>query len=222
MTTQHNYTMEQVYEIKHCMDDPIHFIKTYCKLPHPIHYIVPFELTDNQVDAINTFNEDKSCLLLSSRQKGKTNITIAYLIWYSIFHNYHTVCIVAPSLRRLFDLRVVFDFMFKEMPDWIKHSATHYNKHSINLSNGTNILFCSMLDTTIFRGHTINVIWMDDLSDVKYGIQESVYASLIPALMSTKGKLLVTTTPQPELCPDLVLELWNGDTNTFFNKITLD
>ena len=48
------YTQEQVYELLKCKDDPIYFIKTFCKIVSlDSEMLVPFELFGYQEKFIN-------------------------------------------------------------------------------------------------------------------------------------------------------------------------
>lgn len=65
------YTLEQVNELKICMNDPIHFIKKYVKIQHPMKGTLPFDLFPYQENMIRKFHENRFTITLSARQTGK-------------------------------------------------------------------------------------------------------------------------------------------------------
>lgn len=69
--TQHEFTPEQILELQRCVEDPVYFIQTYCRIQHPVKGAIPFELFDYQIDMIRAFHEHKDVVVLSARQTGK-------------------------------------------------------------------------------------------------------------------------------------------------------
>lgn len=65
------YTPQSLVELEQCSKDPIHFIKNYCKIEHPVRGIIPFKLYAYQEDLIKSFMENRFTLALCSRQLGK-------------------------------------------------------------------------------------------------------------------------------------------------------
>lgn len=79
--TQIQYTPEQIQEYVKCADDPIYFIKTYVKIIHVDHGLVPFSLWDFQETMIRMMIEDRYTIYCMPRQIGKcvqanTNIRV--------------------------------------------------------------------------------------------------------------------------------------------------
>ena len=51
-----------VKEVVRCGKQPLYFINTYCKIPHPGKGLIPFKTYDFQSDLVN----DLDCLLYTS------------------------------------------------------------------------------------------------------------------------------------------------------------
>lgn len=68
---EHEYTIEQISELDRCMNDPVYFIQTYCRIQHPVRGAIPFDLYDYQIDMIRAYVEKKDVAVLSARQTGK-------------------------------------------------------------------------------------------------------------------------------------------------------
>lgn len=75
------YTPERIQELAKCASDPIYFMENYLKVQHPVRGSVPFQLYDYQKEMVLAIHENRSTILLCSRQMGKcvtgnTQITI--------------------------------------------------------------------------------------------------------------------------------------------------
>jgi hypothetical protein len=68
---EREYTLDDIHEIKRCADDPIYFIKTYCKLQHPTKGAIPFDLHPFQERMIRVFQTQQLVCVMASRQVGK-------------------------------------------------------------------------------------------------------------------------------------------------------
>lgn len=65
------YTPEQVLELKKCAEDPVHFIKKYARIQHPVKGAVAFELYPYQERMVRAYKENRYSVVLSARQTGK-------------------------------------------------------------------------------------------------------------------------------------------------------
>jgi len=73
------YKPEDLIELRKCSQDPIYFIKKYCKIEHPLHGIIPFDLYPYQEDLIKSFLENRFTLALCSRQLGKCFLNTTFI-----------------------------------------------------------------------------------------------------------------------------------------------
>ena len=78
------YTPERIQELAKCASDPIYFMENYLKVQHPVRGSVPFQLYDYQKEMVLAIHENRSTILLCSRQMGKcvtgnTQITVKSL-----------------------------------------------------------------------------------------------------------------------------------------------
>ena len=65
------YTQEMIMELQKCSVDPIYFMEKYVKVQHPVKGSVPFVLYDYQKEMVMGIHENRSTVLLCSRQMGK-------------------------------------------------------------------------------------------------------------------------------------------------------
>lgn len=68
---EHEYTPEQLLELRKCAEEPIYFIDRYCRIQHPVKGSVPFRLYNYQKEMIHAFMENRFVVVLSARQTGK-------------------------------------------------------------------------------------------------------------------------------------------------------
>lgn len=64
-------TQEQASEIERCMDDPIYFVETYCKILHVDEGVIPFQPYEYQKKMIRNMIENRFNINILPRQYGK-------------------------------------------------------------------------------------------------------------------------------------------------------
>ena len=62
-------------EYKKCASDPIHFMKKYCMIQHPVKGKIPFHLFPFQEKTLTEFKNNRFNIVLKSRQTGDTRLT---------------------------------------------------------------------------------------------------------------------------------------------------
>ena len=65
-----SWTQQEILEYKKCMDDPIHFARTYCKVISLDEGLVDFDLYPYQEKMFNSFNTNRFNIVLACRQSG--------------------------------------------------------------------------------------------------------------------------------------------------------
>ena len=102
--TKHDYTPHQLQELKKCTEDVVYFVKTYCKIQHPVRGEISFELYPYQENMLRTFAGERLTVVLSSRQTGKclTLNTVVTLLQLSSI-NIIKKCILYIINRKLYN-----------------------------------------------------------------------------------------------------------------------
>ena len=98
------YTEEQIREIAKCMEDPIHFVKTYTKIVNIDEGLVPFNMYGFQEKMVKTFHDNRFSICKLPRQSGKSTTIIAYLLHQVIFNDNINVAILANKSSTARDL----------------------------------------------------------------------------------------------------------------------
>ena len=65
------WTTEMLKEYQKCMKDPVYFAKTYIKIVHVDHGLVPFEMYDYQEEITEKIFRSRRVAVLTARQAGK-------------------------------------------------------------------------------------------------------------------------------------------------------
>lgn len=212
---EHNYSPDEVHELLKCSRDPIYFIENYCKIIHPVHGLVNFELYDYQKEMINLFNDFQFSILCASRQSGKSQTSCAFLLWYAIFNELKTVLIVS---NKSFGAKEMVDriiFMYEHLPDFIRPGIdpNNWNKLSIKFDNGSKIV-SEATTVNSGRGLSISLCFCDEFAFTDKGngnsensVSEAFWTSISPTL-ATGGKCIIASTPNGD--DNLYATLWRG------------
>ena len=105
---QHDYTAQEIQELKKCLNDPIYFIETYVRIQHPSRGAVNFKLYDYQKDLIELYAKNSDSIVLSARQTGKcciktTNIGLIKLSNHGIMNK------IKKFVLFIMDRRIYYD-----------------------------------------------------------------------------------------------------------------
>ncbi len=75
-------------EYKKCATDPIHFMKKYCMIQHPVRGKIPFHLFPFQESTLTQFAGNRFNIVLKSRQTGISTLSAGYALWKMLFNNF--------------------------------------------------------------------------------------------------------------------------------------
>lgn len=190
---QIEWTIERAAEYQRCKDDPIYFCKTYMKIVHVDHGLIPFKLYDYQEEMIKSMVNHRRTIILTSRQSGKSTISVGFVIWYILFNRSKTVGILAnkgDTAREIF-ARVLL--AYEHLPKWLQQGVVEFNKSSIALENGSRAIAAASSSSAV-RGYSFSVIFLDECAFIE-GYEEFA-SSVLPTISSGKTtKLIMVSTP---------------------------
>ena len=84
------WTKDLILEYQKCMKNPAYFATAYCKVISLDKGLVPFDLYPYQEKMFKSFDEHRFNIVLACRQSGKSISSVAYLLWYALFHTEKT------------------------------------------------------------------------------------------------------------------------------------
>jgi ATP-dependent Clp protease adapter protein ClpS len=214
-------TEDQALEYTKCFSDPLYFIENYIYVRHPVKGQTLFKLYDYQQELVAMYNNNKDVIVRWSRQAGKSEVSCAYLFWFSVFRKDKTILIASNKHKNSRAMISRIKFMYEKMPMWLKPGVKDdgWNALSLKFDNGSVIESDATSETT-GRGGSFSILYLDEVGFVPPKMQEMMWASISPTL-ATGGKLFITSTPNGD--SDLFATLWRGaesGTNGFaFHKI---
>ena len=177
-------------EYMKCSKDPVYFAKEYVKVIHVDRGLVPFDLYPYQEDMFKHFRENRFSIVLACRQSGKSISSIAYLLWYILFHSEKTVAILANKGATAREMLARMTLMLENIPFFLQPGCKALNKGSIEFSNNSKVIAAATSASSI-RGFSANVIMLDEFAFVERAAQ--FYASTYPVISSGKETQVIIT-----------------------------
>ena len=210
------WTQEEIIEYKRCMDDPVHFAKTYCKVISLDKGLVPFRLYPYQEEMFNHFNNNRFNIVLACRQSGKSISSVAYILWYALFHSEKTIAILANKGATAREMLSRITLMLENLPFFLQPGTKALNKGSIEFSNNSKVIAAATSGSSI-RGLSISLLFLDEFAFVENDAQ--FFTSTYPVISSGKDtKVIITSTANG--IGNTFHKIWEGalqGTNNFKN-----
>lgn len=186
------------------------FIQTYCKIEATKKGVIPFELYEYQLAALQTYNKGKPTIVLKSRQLGMTTLAAAYALW-KIYSPGENVLFLSKKEEDANDILRKLKIMYENLPEWLKIPITMNNMTTIEFANKNRIQSLPATDRS-GAGKTSSLIIIDEFSafpgskDRTAG--EDVWNAILPT-MSTGGQVIVQSTPKG--LGNMFYKIWAGD-----------
>jgi len=186
------WTKEQIREYKKCMDNPSYFAEKYVKIISLDSGLVPFNLYDYQRHMFEHFNSNRFSVVLACRQSGKSISSVAYLLWYAIFHSEKTIAVLANKGATAREMLARVTLMLENLPFFLQPGCKTLNKGSIEFSNNSRIVAAATSGSSI-RGMSVNLLYLDEFAFVERAAE--FYTSTYPVVSAGKDtKVIITST----------------------------
>lgn len=200
------FTEEQIIEYKKCMDDPAYFAQTYCKVISLDKGLVDFKLYPYQKEMFDHFNTNRFNVVLACRQSGKSVSSVAYLLWYAVFHSEKVVVILANKGATAREMLSRVTLMLENLPFFIQPGTKGLNKGSIEFSNNSRIVAAATSASSI-RGMSASLLYLDEFAFVENAAE--FYTSTYPVISSGKEtKVIITSTANG--IGNMFHKIWEG------------
>ena len=213
------YTEEQVAEYAKCMRDPLYFIQTYMRIVSLDEGLGPFNMYNFQKEMVDTFHNNRFTICKLPRQSGKSTTIVAYLLHYVLFNENVNVAILANKSSTARDILGRLQLGYEHLPKWLQQGVISWNKGSLELENGSNILAASTSGSAI-RGGSFNIIFLDEFAYVPSNVAEEFFSSVYPTISSGKStKVMIVSTPHGM---NMFYKLWTDSQNKRNDYIPLE
>jgi phage FluMu gp28-like protein len=174
-----------------CASDPIHFMKKYCMIQHPVKGKIPFHLFPFQEKTLTEFKNHRFNIVLKSRQTGISTLSAGYALWSMLFNTDFNVLVIATKQEVAKNLVTKVRVMYELLPSWLKGGALEDNKLSLKLQNGSQIkAIASSPDAG--RSEALSLLifdeaaFIDDIDEIWKAAQST---------LSTGGACIALSTP---------------------------
>jgi hypothetical protein len=187
------FTDHEWSELEKCMDDPVYFAKTYFKIVHVDHGLIPFDLYDYQEKAIRIFQNHRNMIMCASRQCGKTSFATVVLLHTALFNKNKLIAILANKAATSKEILERVKRAYEYLPSFLKGGVKEWNKGSVEFENGSKIMAEASSSDNI-RGKSVFLLYIDEHAFIENWDEFS--ASVLPTLSSGKTtKMIFTSTP---------------------------
>lgn len=187
---------------------PAEYIEKYISIVHPARGKIPFKLYSYQWNALSIFDAYDITLVNGARQMGMSRLTDAYLLHRALTSPFQTLAVIAPRNRDAKDHHEELKAMYQRLDCTTKPMLTSYTSNSLEFENGSRIIVRSC-NVHASRGLCLDAVVLDQFAYVKDETASSLWASLIPAVVTNAGRIIVTTTPNKE--GSFYHRLWTTD-----------
>lgn len=174
-----------------CAQDPVHFMKKYCFIQHPQRGRVQFSLYPFQEKTLKLLRDNPYSIILKSRQMGISTLTAGYGLWLMIFHKDKNILALATTQATARNLVSKVQFMWENLPSWLKVDAAENNKLSLRLTNGSKVQAKSS-NADAARSEAVSLLIIDEAAFID-NVAET-WASAQQTL-ATGGGAIVLSTP---------------------------
>jgi len=203
---QHGWTEDDIREYKRCMDDPAYFARNYVKIISLDQGLVPFNLYPYQERMFEHFNNNRFNIVLACRQSGKSISSVAYLLWYAIFHPEKTIAVLANKGATSREMLGRITLALENLPFFLQPGCKTLNKGSIEFSNNSRIVAASTSGSSI-RGMSVNLLYLDEFAFVERAGE--FYTSTYPVVSAGKDtKVIITSTANG--IGNIFHKIWEG------------
>lgn len=182
---------KQIQEILKCGKDPIHFIKSYCKIQHQTRGLIPFETYEFQDNCVNDFQKHRFNIVLKSRQLGLSTVTAAYVLWYALFKKDKNILVIATKLPTAVNFIKKVKTMLTNIPKWLVLSKFDNTLQAIRFANGSTITAVPTSEDA-GRSEALALLVVDEAAWIRDF--SAIWTGLSPTL-STGGSAIILSTP---------------------------
>ena len=143
-----------------CANDPVHFMKKYCIIQHPMKGKIYFHLYAFQERTLNTLSNNRFNVILKSRQMGISTLTAGYALWCMLFKKDFNILVIATTQEVAKNLVTKVRVMHDNLPSWLKGTTVSDNKLSLSFKNGSQIKAVSSAGTA-GRSEALSLLIID-------------------------------------------------------------
>lgn len=178
-------------EYARCKNDPAYFMKKYCYIQHPTRGRILFHLYPFQEEVLHLFKDNQFVITLKSRQLGISTLAAGYSLWLMLFEKDKNILALATTQATARNLVTKVQFMYDQLPSWLKLKSIEYNKLSLRLTNGSRIKAASS-NSDAARSEAVSLLLIDECAFID-NIEQTFTAA--QQTLATGGQCIALSTP---------------------------
>jgi Terminase large subunit, T4likevirus-type, N-terminal len=179
-------------EYEKCKNDYIYFVEKYVKILDMEKGVVNFSLFDHQKEAHDIVERDRFLLGMWCRQSGKDIFECTYALYKALFNDNYIIGITSCKLDFAYGLLKYINFMYENLPDFLKCKIVKKTKNYLEFENGSKIIIGSS-NKYGFRGISLSLLILNEFAFVKNKNIEEFFSNLMPVILGNikKSKVII-------------------------------
>jgi hypothetical protein len=174
-----------------CAKDPVYFMKKYCYIQHPTRSRILFNLYPFQEKVLSLYKDNQYAITLKSRQLGISTLVAGYSLWLMTFHKDKNILTLATTQATARNLVTKVQFMYDQLPKWLRMKSVEKNKLSLRLKNGSRIKAASS-NSDAARSEAVSLLVLDEAAFID-NIEETFTSA--QQTLATGGQCIALSTP---------------------------
>lgn len=197
-----------IADIQKCRKNILYFAENFFYIVNLDRGKEQIQLYNYQRKILRSLRDNRFCILLASRQIGKSTLLTIYALWIACFNEDQNILIVANKESTAINIFKRVRLAYEQLPNYLKPGAVEYGKTSMTLGNGSNIGI-STTSSDAGRGSSVNCLILDELAFIDNHLVEQFWRSVYPIISSSKkSKIFIASTPNGT--DNLFYELYQG------------
>ncbi len=174
-----------------CSRDASYFLSKYCFIQHPKRGRMLFNLYPFQRKVVKLWDKHDYTIINKSRQLGISTLVAGYALHMMTFQPDKNILCIATKQDTARNLIKKVQFMYGQLPSWLRVEAAEDNKLSLRFVNGSEIKAATATGTSA-RSEAVSLLIIDEASFIER--VEEVWTSAQQTL-AHQGKCIVISTP---------------------------
>ena len=174
-----------------CAKDPVYFMKKYCYIQHPTRGRILFNLYPFQEKVLQLYKDNQYAITLKSRQLGISTLVAGYSLWLMTFQKDQNILTLATTQATARNLVTKVQFMYDQLPKWLRMKSVEKNKLSLRLKNGSRIKAASS-NSDAARSEAVSLLVLDEAAFID-NIDETFTSA--QQTLATGGQCIALSTP---------------------------
>ncbi|NCP97694.1 hypothetical protein GW796_05565 [archaeon] len=184
------FTKEHTEEFLKCSSDWKYFIEKYHHIISLDDGITKIKLRPYQLKLIENYISHRFNIVLASRQCGKTESYVGFILHYILFNENKSVAILANKLKTTKGILQKVKQSYSLLPKFIQQGVKTWNKTEIVLENGCSV-FASATTGSSIRSGSANIVIIDECAFIQSNTWTDFYESTYPTISSSKESKVI-------------------------------